>query len=247
MNLSQSDRDRYWSYVNIRRHNQCWPWIGAGGDDGYGRISINGRSSMASRVMWEISYGEIPEKARIHHICNMRSCQNPTHLFIGLYPTWTVNDLCRFWDKINITEDNGCWEWTGATNNDGYGQFGVHGNIVIASRSSWEIAHGPIPHGLFALHRCDNPKCCNHNHLFLGTKLDNAIDRDIKGRSRYSLGESHYKSKLTEADVLEIRLHPEITTIEYGKRLGVSQGNISCIRLRKSWKHIYAYSPIFLI
>jgi hypothetical protein len=85
----------------------------------------------------------------------------------------------RFWKKVNKTD--GCWLWT-ATRIGRYGGFRFEGRSRTAHRVSWELAFGPIPDGLQVLHHCDTPLCVNPQHLFLGTPLDNARDRDSKGR-----------------------------------------------------------------
>jgi hypothetical protein len=90
----------------------------------------------------------------------------------------------RFWARVR--KSDGCWEWTGACFKcGGYGQFTIeHGQQVRAHRHSWELHNGPIPKGLWVLHRCDNPKCVRPDHLFLGTCTDNARDMMAKGRGR---------------------------------------------------------------
>ena len=77
-----------------------------------------------------------------------------------------------------------CWTWTRATNKAGYGKIGSgEGAGTLAThRVSWELTNGPVPDGLFVLHRCDNPPCCNPAHLFLGTSRDNTLDMIAKGR-----------------------------------------------------------------
>jgi hypothetical protein len=76
-----------------------------------------------------------------------------------------------------------CWLWTGFVKDNGYGQFGRGAfDGVYAHRFSYELHAGPVPAGLFVLHRCDVRNCVNPDHLFVGTAKDNADDRDAKGR-----------------------------------------------------------------
>lgn len=77
---------------------------------------------------------------------------------------------------------DGCIEWKGARNPQGYGQKCIKGKRYRTHRLAWEWANGPIPEGLFVLHKCDNPPCCNPDHLFLGTQTDNMQDMLAKGR-----------------------------------------------------------------
>lgn len=82
-----------------------------------------------------------------------------------------------------VTRPSGCREWTRGTNKQGYGEIRVNGRMRRAHRVVWEMGHGPIPEGLFVLHRCDNPPCGNLDHLFLGTNADNMADMARKGRT----------------------------------------------------------------
>jgi hypothetical protein len=94
----------------------------------------------------------------------------------------------RFWSKVDKggpvhpALGTACWTWTAYRNPKGYGILGRDGSARLAHRIAWEIERGPIPDGLFACHRCDNPACVRVEHLFLGTSGDNTRDAAAKGR-----------------------------------------------------------------
>jgi hypothetical protein len=113
----------------------------------------------------------------------------------------------KFWRNVSIGNDNDCWEWQKYRNAKGYGMAGFNKKVMLTHRIAWLLSNGDIPSGIQVLHHCDNPPCCNPNHLFLGTNYDNVIDKIKKGRSKLNIktGENHYFSKLTEASVLQIR------------------------------------------
>jgi len=98
----------------------------------------------------------------------------------------------RFWAKV--AKGAGCWEWQGGRVSEGYGllferretaESGKRRQVFeYAHRISWELHYGPIPAGKDVLHKCDEPPCCNPQHLFLGDATDNALDMCSKGRHR---------------------------------------------------------------
>ena len=104
---------------------------------------------------------------------------------------------CKVLNRIKIV--NGCWEWQGKINESGYGSFQEREKgkkkDLRAHRESYRIFIGDIPQGLYVLHKCDNPACCNPDHLFLGTHSDNMQDMLKKGRENYPRGKNHYKIK----------------------------------------------------
>ena len=112
----------------------------------------------------------------------------------------------RLWARCE-RKPSGCLEWQGFIHPDrGYGQMGRGGKadgLIETHRAAWEVTHGPIPDGLFVLHRCDNRACCDPEHLFLGTHQDNVADMVSKGRQAREFALPH--TKLSDEQVREIR------------------------------------------
>jgi hypothetical protein len=96
-----------------------------------------------------------------------------------------VEIYTRFWSKVKQLGPCDCWLWTAGTRKSGYGKFKLKGKEIRAHRFAYMITHKSFlsEHEL-VLHHCDNPSCCNPNHLFKGTTQDNVKDRCIKGRSK---------------------------------------------------------------
>lgn len=166
-------------------------------------------------------------------------------------------DECSFLGRRKLNEKNGCIEWTGNINNGGYGVMRIHpsNKMYSAHRYAWEYVNGAIAKGLCVCHKCDNPKCTNPDHLFLGTHYDNNHDRSLKKRSgkrtfseeelkHYSLlnrGEKNNAAKLTEQQVKEIyKLKHLVKKKDLAARFGVSEGQIKCIWSKKRWKYLTA-------
>ncbi len=153
----------------------------------------------------------------------------------------------RFHEKYEIDAVSGCWNWTAFTSTHGYGMIWFNKKNSLAHRVSWMIHNGDIPkkrgigsHGVCVLHRCDNPKCVNPDHLFLGTHQDNMNDMLNKGRDITFEGEKHGMAKLKIEDVRRIRvlLNSGPTLQEIADEFNVALSTVSSIKYGHNWKSV---------
>lgn len=159
-------------------------------------------------------------------------------------------DIERFWKKVDKSGGpDACWLWIGSKIKHGYGCFVVDKTWFYPHRIAWTLTHGQIPHsdsyhGTCVCHDCpsgENPACCNPAHLFLGSQGENMKDMIRKGRDTKALGEDNGISKLTAAQVIEIRslyAAGNSTLRQLGSLFGVRYQNISLIINYKAWKHV---------
>ena len=146
----------------------------------------------------------------------------------------------EFYTKIKIDE-KGCHNWIGQLDASGYGEIRIKSKGVRAHRFSWEMHRGEIPNGLWVLHHCDNRRCVNCDHLYLGTPKDNVRDMVERRRMNHSSvkkGSKSNLSKLTEEKVTEIRKmrsegHKYQTIAD---KFNVGIGCISHIITGRNWK-----------
>jgi hypothetical protein len=161
----------------------------------------------------------------------------------------------RFWDKVKVASTLDCWEWAAAKDGNGYGRFSLAGRNERAHRVAWQLAFGAIPAGLFVLHTCDNTSCVNDAHLYLGTKKDNAGDRESRNRGNHAVGKRHGRhthpggtsghkngrAKLTEAqveDLLRRHFGSGARKADLARTYGLSKTTVGRIIGGKLWPSV---------
>ena len=161
----------------------------------------------------------------------------------------------RFWKKVDKSGgDDACWNWTRSLDGCGYGNISSGcGKNYRAHRASWFMVYGEIPLGKIICHRCDNPRCVNVNHLFLGTDAINVHDRGIKRRTSRGTyhsqflpsekmarnGKQNGRAILNPDQVAYIRENAKpykMTRRLLAKRFGVSRTTIDYVLSGKSWR-----------
>jgi len=162
-------------------------------------IWVDGKMLSLSTIIYEYYIGQLPYRNRIDRTCNNGKCLNPLHML-----SLTPED--KFWRRVDIEANEICWNWLGAVDGGNYGIFrsSIFSEIKT-HRISWYLTYGKIPQDMWVLHKCDNPICCNPQHLFLGNNQDNINDKVLKNRQSRLFGERNGRSKLTIRDIKEIR------------------------------------------
>ncbi len=170
-------------------------------------------------------------------------------------PGFSAHETAVFWSHVQSSDPDTCWLWQLARDKNGYGKYTIRRISLRAHRIAYFLHYHVDPAELLVCHTCDNPRCCNPHHLFLGTEQDNILDARDKNRLNTASGARHGTktkpdsvvrgeqrgSKLTEQQVIEIRrLYSDErkTQQEIANQFGVTRENISVIIRGVNWQHV---------
>lgn len=145
----------------------------------------------------------------------------------------------RFWNRVSTTPNpDDCWEWQGCRHPFGHGQIRLPGGMcVYTHRFAFYLANGGWPE--MVIHSCDNPPCCNPNHLRAGNAAENMADKVARGRQLR--GETSPLSKATDDQVRDIRTRyrfRKVTMKQLGLEHGLAMTTVQAILERRNWKHV---------
>ena len=142
-----------------------------------------------------------------------------------------MTEFGRFWEKAEIGDSDSCWLWQAGMTGSGYGKIRESGTnrIVGAHVKAFELMVGEVPQGLHVCHHCDNKRCVNPSHLFLGSRSDNMLDCQRKGR--------HPGTRITREVFEAVRDEIGTTSQQHiADRHGVDQTSVSLIKRGKGFK-----------
>jgi len=150
---------------------------------------------------------------------------------LPLVSAWTI------FQNIGPVTRGGCRLWLGHCNKNGYGTCNIDGKRYLVHRVLYKMATGIDPNCLNLNHTCDNPQCCNPDHLWIGTQEQG--NKDAVSKRRHAHGETHGRRKLTEAEAKKIKnLKGKLSLRACARRFGVVMSCVSKIQNGVAWKHL---------
>lgn len=226
--VSPQDAERFWSHVDIRTANECWPWTAGVNDarDGYGRFWIKRIEYRTNRMAYWLHYGVDPGKDDACHKCDNPPCCNPAHLFKG---TRAINlaDM-KAKGRASKGEHRGAAKLTDNKVAEIRRQYYVDGLTQSAIAKQFDVSPSNVEHIV-------NFKVWKHVHC------NHPIDQLPPSRFRKARGEKNHMTKLTQPIVLTIRsLYATglYSHLKIAGRLGISEATVQRVVKRTTWTHV---------
>lgn len=175
---------------------------------------------------------------RHSHRCALRRIERGEPVVKPFKQRRTRSSAENFWSRVSAPTATGCREWQGYTLKNGYGRLMWNRELVSAHRLAWLLSTGSPAGDAYVCHRCDNRRCCEPTHLFLGDARENYAD--CRAKDRHMRGERQPLAKLTSADIpLLRRLWKDGATLEaIAKRFGICKQTVHRAATGRSWAHV---------
>lgn len=149
-----------------------------------------------------------------------------------MFTKWQID---RFWSHVEIKSDNECWNWKLSTDRDGYGKSQMDLKFQGAHRVAYQIANGTITDGKQVLHTCDNRRCCNPSHLYVGGVVENVRDAIERGR-RAKTYKNPKKMNQVTADNLRNDFVSGASKRALSRMYGITTAHVRDILRGRYWK-----------
>lgn len=242
MTLTEADVTRFWAYVS--KTPTCWLWMGATRPrfgQGMFWITREGKQiyRMAHNISWEQHNGPVPAQRLVRQTCTNPACVCPEHLYLEIWCKGGATEedkRTKFFRRVPaVPNARGCLEWTGSFFKVGYPQFCFAGTKLYGHRVAYELVNGEIPKGQSVLHECDNPKCVNPRHLFLGTMKENMDDKIAKGRNAVGAQQNLGALDHEKAAAIRYLRAAGMSREAVAAKFGVTPTTISRVTAGKAW------------
>lgn len=229
--MTRDDIRRFWTHVDRRTDDECWPWLRSRNSNGYGAFYINRVYFGAHRVAWTATSGPIPPGMHVLHRCDNRPCCNPSHLFLGTQQDNNADMLAKKRNKP-IPPRRGSRHHNAKlteTSVDEIRQRVASGTSQTALAREYGVSRIVIRSAVLGL-----------TWAHVKASYPDRRRHDKKGRPYLSFGEANGHAKLSAIDVAEIRklANAGISQSEIGRHFGIRQCHVSRIVMRQSWKHV---------